>query len=100
MWPPGAGEMARRVREHAWHETQLGPTESWPASLRSIVDMVLSSGFAMVALWGRDLISIYNDAYADLIGPKHPDALGRAHARSLARVLAGGRARHRTGVGR
>ena len=53
MWPSGAGEMARRVREHAWHETKLGPSERWPASMKSIVDMVLSSGFAMVALWGR-----------------------------------------------
>ena len=77
MWPPGAGEMARRVREHAWQDTPLGPTESWPASMKSIVDMLLSSGFAMVALWGRGLISIYNDAYATLIGPKHPDVLGR-----------------------
>ena len=77
MWPPGAGEMARRVREHAWRDTPLGPTDSWPASLKSIVDMLLSSGFAMVALWGRGLISIYNDAYADLIGAKHPDAFGR-----------------------
>jgi signal transduction histidine kinase/ActR/RegA family two-component response regulator len=39
--------------------------------------MLLSSGFAMVALWGRDLLQIYNDAYAELIGPKHPQALGR-----------------------
>jgi len=70
--------MARRVREHAWEETPLGPAEAWPQSLKAIVDMLLPSGFAMVALWGPDLIQIYNDAYADLIGPKHPEALGRA----------------------
>ena len=69
--------MARRVREQAWEGTPLGPAEAWPQSLKTIVDTLLSSGFAMVALWGRDLLQIYNDAYADLIGPKHPEALGR-----------------------
>jgi signal transduction histidine kinase/ActR/RegA family two-component response regulator len=39
--------------------------------------MLLSNSFAMAALWGPELIEIYNDAYADLIGPKHPGALGR-----------------------
>ena len=76
--------MAGRVREHAWETTPLGPAEAWPQSLKAIVDMLLSSGFAMVAMWGRDLIQIYNDAYAGLIGPKHPDALGRAARESWA----------------
>jgi signal transduction histidine kinase/ActR/RegA family two-component response regulator len=70
--------MAGRVREHAWEATPLGPAETWPQSFKAIVDMLLSSGFAMAAMWGRDLIQIYNDAYARLIGPEHPDALGRA----------------------
>ena len=56
--------MAGRVREHAWEATPLGPAEAWPQSLKTIVDMLLSSGFATVAMWGRDLIQIYNDAYA------------------------------------
>jgi len=69
--------MAARVREYAWAETPLGAIETWPQSLKAIVDMVLSNGFAMTALWGRDLIQIYNDAHRDLIAEKHPDALGR-----------------------
>ena len=69
--------MARRIREHAWETTPLGPAEAWPQSLRSIVDMLLANSFAMVALWGNDHIQIYNEAYADLIGDMHPGALGR-----------------------
>jgi signal transduction histidine kinase/CheY-like chemotaxis protein len=69
--------MARRVREHAWEATSLGSAEAWPQSLKAIVDMLLSNSFAMAALWGPELIEIYNDAYADLIGAKHPEALGR-----------------------
>jgi PAS domain S-box-containing protein len=71
--------MAVRVREHAWHATKLGPIEVWPQSLKSIVDMMLSNSIAMVVLWGDDHVQIYNDAYADLIGAKHPDALGRSN---------------------
>jgi len=69
--------MAGRVREHDWGSTPLGPIESWPACLKTVVDMMLSNGFAMAVLWGRDLIQIYNDAHRDLIADGHPGALGR-----------------------
>ena len=60
--------MAGRVREHDWASTTLGPIEDWPQCLKTVVDMMLSNGFAMMVLWGRDLIQIYNDAHRELIG--------------------------------
>ena len=66
-----------RVREYAWASTPLGPIEAWPPCLRTVVDMLLSNGFAMAALWGRDLVQIYNDAYRDMIAEKHPATLGQ-----------------------
>jgi PAS domain S-box-containing protein len=69
--------MAQRVREYAWHNTPLGPAEAWPEGLRATVDMLLANRFPMMALWGLDLIQIYNDAYRDIIGLKHPTALGQ-----------------------
>jgi len=69
--------MAVRVLEHPWASTPLGPIETWPQSLKTVVDMLLANGFAMAALWGRDLIQIYNDAYRTVIAEKHPGALGR-----------------------
>jgi PAS domain S-box-containing protein len=74
---PADGEMARRVRRQDWTTSPLGPTEEWPASLLSATDIVLSSGFPMILIWGRDLIvAAYNDAYLPLLGDK-PEALGR-----------------------
>ena len=70
------GEMAERCRTFDWARTSLGPVESWPPSLRTAVALVLRSGFPTILVWGPDLVQIYNDAYAGLIGKKHPQALG------------------------
>jgi PAS domain S-box-containing protein len=72
-----AGEMRERVRSFDWAATSIGARETWPESLRWSVDLVLASGFPMAVHWGSDLIQIYNDAYAGLLGEKHPAALGR-----------------------
>ena len=76
-WPFAAGEMAQRVREHDWAHTPLGEVRRWPAVLRTTVQLVLDHPLACVVMWGPELIQIYNDAYKDLIGTRHPAALGR-----------------------
>jgi signal transduction histidine kinase len=77
-WPAGEGEMALLVRTHDWAKTPLGPIDAWPQSLRTIVDLMLSSEATMSLVWGGRAIQLYNDAYARLIGPRHPNALGRS----------------------
>ena len=76
-WPLGGGEMAARIRAHDWAATPLGPVEAWPGNLRAVTDLLLAGGFPMVALWGPDLVQIYNDGYRALMGAKHPAGLGR-----------------------
>ena len=59
-----------------WSGSPLGPPDAWPQSLRSVIGLLLQSQFPMFLAWGRDLTFIYNDAYAEILGAKHPAALG------------------------
>jgi PAS domain S-box-containing protein len=68
--------MRRRVEEFDWAATPLGPRANWSSSLELSVGLVLASGFPMAVRWGPDLVLIYNDAYRDILGDKHPAALG------------------------
>jgi len=72
----GRGELASLVRERDWSLTTLGPIEQWPQSLRSVVNILLTSRYAMWMGWGDDLTFLYNDAYRPTLGIKHPWALG------------------------
>jgi signal transduction histidine kinase/ActR/RegA family two-component response regulator len=71
------GQTGALMRAHDWSSSPLGPPESWPQSLRSIVGMLLNSKFPMFIAWGPELGFLYNDPYAEILGDKHPAALGR-----------------------
>src|SRR5512139_30170 len=61
-----------------WTETPLGPPAGWPQSLRTAVNILLSSRFSMWLAWGPDLTFFCNAAYRrDTLGRKYPWALGR-----------------------
>ena len=72
------GEMGARIRAYDWAATPLGPPESWPQALKTAVGIVASSKFPMFLAWGPELRFIYNDAYGEVLGGKHPAALGHA----------------------
>lgn len=72
------GEVGALLRAHDWSQSPLGAPDAWPQSLRSIVGMLLNSKFPMFVAWGPKLGFLYNDAYAEILGAKHPQSLGRA----------------------
>src|SRR5689334_7554082 len=76
-WLAGGGELGKLIRAMDWQATRLGPTEQWPQSLRSAVSILLPSKAQICIFWGPELVNIYNDAYAPVLGLKHPWALGR-----------------------
>ena len=71
------GEMAGRLRDFDWSTTALGPLEAWPQSLRLATGICLNSRFPMFIWWGAQLITLYNDSYAPILGKRHPAALGQ-----------------------
>jgi signal transduction histidine kinase len=76
----GGGEMGARLRARDWSRTPLGPAEQWPQSLKTAVRILLTSRQPMFVWWGDELINLYNDAYRDIVGGKHPAALGQPAA--------------------
>lgn len=70
------GEMSQAIRTFDWSTTPLGPIASWPVSLRSTVGLMLASHFPKAVIWGPGLTTLYNDAFAPILGEK-PAPLGR-----------------------
>ena len=94
----GGGAMAEAIEAHDWSRTPLGPIETWPPVLRIAISTMVNSAFPKCLCWGDTLISIYNDAFIQILGRKHPclgqpfeeiwreawDTIGPMTARALA----------------
>ena len=72
----GGGEMGARMRDYDWASTPLGPTGTWPQSLRSAIGILLTSRYAMWMEWGPELTFFCNDAYEPTLGVKSAWAIG------------------------
>jgi signal transduction histidine kinase/DNA-binding response OmpR family regulator len=73
----GPGQVRGLIRKMDWPNTPLGPVRSWSPVLRTMVRAALASSFPMLIHWGPERVALYNDAFAAMLGGKHPDALGR-----------------------
>jgi PAS domain S-box-containing protein len=73
-----SGDVGRDLLAVDWPGTPLGPIETWPRSLSTVVRVLLTSRFSMWMAWGPELTFLCNDAYRrDTLGKKYPWALGR-----------------------
>jgi PAS domain S-box-containing protein len=71
-------EIGRDLSAIDWTATPLGPVQGWPQSLRTAINILLSSRFPMWMGWGPELTFFCNAAYRrDTLGSKYPWALGR-----------------------
>jgi signal transduction histidine kinase len=73
----GGGEMGERIRAFDWDATPLGPPGAWPQALKTLMNLLLASRQPMFLGWGPERTWFYNDAFAPILGRKHPAALGR-----------------------
>ncbi|WVQ95071.1 hypothetical protein IAU59_002164 [Kwoniella sp. CBS 9459] len=58
-----------------WSKTPLGPRETWPCSLKTMVSVMFAYPTPACIWWGRELTLIYNRANAKTID-KHPEIFG------------------------
>ncbi|QAY75329.1 GAF domain-containing protein [Sphingosinicella sp. BN140058] len=75
----GGGDMGRRIRAFDWAAHPLGEPDTWPQALRTVVRLMLTTRHPVEIMWGPELYCLYNDAFAEALGPeKHPALLGGA----------------------
>ena len=64
------------INDYDWAANPLGPIPEWPQSLRGAVRVMIASTTPMVMLIGPAGILIYNNAYAEFAGSRHPEIFG------------------------
>jgi len=83
---PEGSELAGLIRDFDWKDTALGELRHWPGYLRAVVALMLRSAVPMTLQWGHEGWMIYNDAYRDIAGTRHPGLLGKPIGSAWAEV--------------
>lgn len=76
-FPFQSGPNAELICSFDWGATPLGTISTWAPVLKLAVSMMLDAAVPIVLLWGADGILIYNDAYSEFAGKRHPGLLGK-----------------------
>lgn len=71
-----ANTLLQFVSDYDWAATPLGRISEWSESLRGAVRVMMTSATPMTMLVGEQGILIYNQAYADFAGGRHPTIFG------------------------
>lgn len=74
------------ARSIDWEATPLGPMDEWPGDLRTMSNMVMGSPHPAAMYWGPEYTAIYNEAYLDLAGYKHPKLMGQSYTEAWAEI--------------
>jgi PAS domain S-box-containing protein len=74
------------VRSFDWGSTPLGPMKNWSEQFRLIINMLMADPCPAILFWGKELTTIYNEAYIPIFRHKHPWGLGRPHMEVFADV--------------
>ncbi len=73
----GNGATQALLHSTDWSASALDAPTQWPGELVTVVRLVMGSAFPMFVAWGPQLGLIYNEAYAAILGDKHPHAFGQ-----------------------
>lgn len=64
------------INDFDWSASPLGLIPDWPESLKGAVRLMMVASTPMVMMVGEQGILIYNNAYADFAGNRHPEIFG------------------------
>ena len=64
------------IGRYDWSGCSLGPFDSWTDTLKSAVRLALNTKAPVLIVVGVEMVQVYNDAFAAMIGSRHPQALG------------------------
>ena len=64
------------INEFDWAANPLGPIPEWPESLKGAVRVIMLASTPMVMMVGPQGILVYNNAYAEFAGTRHPEIFG------------------------
>jgi GAF domain-containing protein/anti-sigma regulatory factor (Ser/Thr protein kinase) len=81
------------LRHLDWSGTPLGPRHDWGPRLVAVLDLMMACPLAMALTYGDDFVLLYNDAYAELLGAKHPASFGQPASEVFGEVW------HKPGIG-
>ncbi|WP_108395808.1 PAS domain-containing protein [Devosia submarina] len=68
--------LLKLISNFDWSLTPLGAITGWSESLKGAVRVMMTSSTAMAMLIGEEGILVYNQAYADFVGTRHPEIFG------------------------
>ncbi len=64
------GQSANEIRNLDWGQNPIGSPENWPTPLVIAVQMMLASHFPKAIIWGPEYITLFNDAFRQILGEK------------------------------
>lgn len=70
-------DLARLMTSCDWTVSPLGRPDIWSPPLQTVVSLILHSNAPRFIAWGPQLCMLYNDAYLNILGVKHPASLGQ-----------------------
>lgn len=62
----GNGRVTAVLRSIDWTKHPLGDPRTWPSQLCQVVDMALLNKNPVLICWGKELLTLFNDSFADL----------------------------------
>lgn len=78
--PSGSSETdahLRLVQNVNWAATSIGAIDDWPPELLLLFHLIILDPQPRILILGPDHLLLYNEAYAKMVGERHPAAIGR-----------------------